>query len=417
MNYIKCLYIQQVLLYSSVIIMYLNEKLNFTASLKTSSVKTNSKGKKYAILEGELLNLEPNSNGWAIEEKDMPEIIESYKDKPVKLNHGDDMSIIGTMDDIYKTTGNVIRYLLRIDNPEAVTKLENGEWNTRNMGVSPKFDYADIKCSICNKCVTENMAANSKPLIVNGRVIDLGCGHIQGKTYDNKLAYMIPVKPYALETTVTSNPAYKQVGSGTISNIAVMAASVTKLLASNIINQTPEPQEPNIEKNNEVDSMEQKEVDAAIADRDSQIDVLKAEISQYKDKDSVAMKAELESANVAKLEAETKLTSVNDTVEKMKASIIEKDTIIQKGVQASRESELKEIISDDVLIASILSNKMTDIEFKAEIDKTKKIIELSASKIPNLNGVAPMEGSDSAKATQTQFVASKMKSLFGIEVE
>ena len=381
---------------------------------KMSSIAIQEKdGKKIAVITGELMNIKPNANNWGIEIQDSAVIARDFKDISIRTLHAEsEFSVIGTGDEATADNDGAISYKLTIYNPEAVTKLENKEWNERNMGISPQVSWSNIKCSVCGRDLLTAMDDKTKNIGVSnsGMMTHLGCGHEFGKTYDNVFAYRVVMTPGLMEATMTTRPAYKIAGSGNISNIDVMAASINDLYTLKAFKKS-------FTKIRGEKDMEN--IETMLAEKKSEIETLRAELSSMKTKSDEALVAETKLAKET-LEAEkTKVTdalkAVDDSkkevtdlkasVETMKEEATTKDVIIAKVTKQTREAELAKIISDEELVAKILSVEMTDEQFKAKIEEITAIQKLSANA-----GTGDVGGSVSPEAA----VSADYEKVFGM---
>lgn len=357
-------------------------KLGLKSSINNISL-AEEQGKEIVIVEGELMNDKPNENDWGVEKEDMPKLAGEFKGIAIKGGikaHGSDMDIVGTGNEAsVSEIGNTVNYIARVNNPDIVKKYKTGEWNTENIGISPAVMHKDVRCSICRATLIENLEAGKDyKLDAFGNLVDLGCGHSIGKTYNGKYAYMIPVEPILTEASLTSTPAYKKVGSGNVSNVVVMAAEIKHNLKK-------------ASKQNTEDEKMDEKTEALLTEKQAEIDVLKAEIKKFKDNAEQTLKAEIEEV---KKQNETLKAAAEDSVKEvaeLKKEIEDKDTLINKAVEASRKAELSKIIPDEKLVASIVSKKMTNEEFKAQIEVLTKAFEFGASSRTTQGGTTPQE--------------------------
>ena len=377
----------------------ISTELLYANSFKAVEVKE-IKGKKVAVIRGELMNCSKNGNDWGIKSTHSEVIANQVKNIAVKLNHGDDREIIGTGEFGTVNPDGSIGYELTIADPNCVAKCESGSWNERNMGVSPHLDYSDMECSVCGHTLRESLEAGTEIKRNSSGITDLGCGHIIGKD-----AYIIPVEPRLLEITMTSDPAYAPVGSGTITNMAVMTASINKLCSSFVkpieIKAEEISKKSKMEAETMAETIEKEKVDQLLAKKDAEIIELKAELKDKSDADIETLKAEVKKSSEEKKIFLAEKKTFSEEVETLKASIKEKDTFIAEVIKKQREVELQAVISDAELVAEILSKKMTEDEFTAEITKLKKVMELAAQ-TTTTGGSAPAETStekDTFKAT------------------
>jgi len=252
---------------------------------KPSSIAIQEKdGKKVAVITGELMNIKPNANNWGIEIQDSAIIARDFKDISIRTLHAEsEFSVIGTGDKASANDEGAISYTLTVYNPEAVTKLENNEWNERNMGISPQVSWSNIKCSVCGRDLLTAMDDKSKNIGVSssGMMTHLGCGHEFGKTYDNVLAYRVVMTPGLMEATLTTRPAYKIAGSGNISNIDVMAASINDLYTLRAFKSST--------KQNSITRGEKdmEDIKTMLAEKNAELETLKAELSTMKTKGQI----------------------------------------------------------------------------------------------------------------------------------
>lgn len=386
---------------------------------------TERDGKKVAVVTGELMNIKPNANNWGIEQKDSSIIASDFTDISIRTLHAEsEFSVIGTGDSASANEEGAISYELTINNPEAVTKFENKEWNARNMGISPQVSWFNIRCSICGQDLLSSLD-NKKELgrSHSGDITHFGCGHVFGKTYDNKLAYKVTMEARLVEATMTTRPAYKIVGSGNISNIDVMAASINDLCSLRTLSKS------STKINTLRGEKDMEDVKTMLAEKSSEIETLRTELSSMKTKSDEALVAEVKlgketleaektkvsDALKASEKAKKEITELKASVEKATKEAKEKDVFIAKVVKQTRETELAKLISDKELVAKILSVEMTDVQFKAKIEEVTAIKKLSAN-TDDVGGSTTPEGQTSSAEYEKYFGVSRAdheKELFG----
>ncbi len=394
---------------------------------KMSSIAIQEKdGKKVAVITGELMNIKPNANNWGIEKSNSSIIAGDFKDISIRTLHAEsEFSVIGTGDEATADSEGAIAYKLTIYNPEAVTKLDNKEWNERNMGISPQVSWSNIKCSVCGRDLLTALGDKSRNIGVSnsGMMTHLGCGHEFGKTYDDVFAYKIVMEPRLVEATMTTRPAYKPVGSGNISNIDVMAASINDLcsLQGQALKKVEQSTTLRGERNME-------DIKTMLAEKNTEIETLRKELATMKTRSDEALIAEvklgkksLEAEKIkvtdalkASEEAKKEITDLKVSTKKAEEATKEKDVFIAKVVKQTRETELAKLISDKELVAKILSVEMTDEQFKAKVEEITAIKKLSAS-AGDVGGSAPVEGTTSADYEKVfgMSQAEHEKELFG----
>jgi hypothetical protein len=314
------------------------------------------KGKpKKAILKGSLMNDEMNKNYWRAKTEELPEIAESLKGRPLKVQHShSDWEIVGT-NVSGEVVGNFIGYVADVTEPAAVTKFETGTWNAQNMGISPSLDYKSIECSVCKK----NIDIKQTPF---GAIVDHE--HIKGQKYKGEVAHYIPVGGRIRETSLTSEPAYAP-NSGSIDEVS-LSASLEKLIGG-------------YKTSGKVNDMtDEKNFESVIAQKDIQIDKLTAEIEN-----SEAKIEELKASEVDKVK---KLTEVEAELKATKEEL-------NKFVVAHREAKLGEVLENKEIIAEILKKNMTNEEFEAEL---KNIKAIQASVRVNMSGSAPADNTNNS---------------------
>lgn len=358
---------------------------SFTAEIKEEN------GKAVVFLSGTLMNDGMNSNYWQVPTEELEVIASQYAGSPVKVQHADsDWDIIGSGISA-NVAENTISYIAKITDTKAVDKFVSNTWTAQNMGVSPSVQPTSVACTICGKDLTKNAFA---------------CPHIVGETYEGKIAGIITKGNKLVESSLTSQPAYKEVGAGSIEgvNMQMMIASIQK-----------------ITKTEEKKMAEKTELEKKVAE----LETLKTELEASK-AEIVKVKADLKTAEEEVEKKKKKDEEDDDGEEDDKVKEVEKENAeLKEKLEASkkevtefkktvREAELKTIVPDEELVAEILKKDLTDEQFKAEIEMIKKVQTLSAS----TNGSAPAEnGAAGSKDVFTEeFGASKdeiVKRLMG----
>lgn len=357
---------------------------SFTAEIKEEN------GKPVVFLSGTLMNAEQNSNFWQVPAEELEVIAAQYTGSPVKIQHASsDWEIVGSGISASVVESD-ISYIAKITDTRAVDKFVTGTWTANNMGISPSVLPKKVECTICGKDLTKNAFA---------------CQHIVGESYEGKIAGVLTRGNKLAESSLTSIPAYKDVGAGSIEdvNTQTMIASIQK-----------------ITKTEEKRMAEQKELEAKVAELEAlskELEASKAEI--------VTVKAELKKAE-EEIEKKKKDEDAGDGEDDDKVKEVKKENAeLKEELEASkkevsefkstvREAELKTLVTDETLVAEILKKELTDDQFKAELEIIGKIQTLSAS----TNGSAPTENNsgDGKDVFQSEFGASKeeiVKRLMG----
>jgi len=329
------------------------------------------KGMKKVVITGTLMNDKANGNNWKIKANEVPSVAASVKGRPVKIQHSEsDWEIVGT-----NVSGvpmeSMIGYVAEITDPSAIQKFETGTWNAQNMGISPRMNFKTIECSYCGEKVKMVMT----PF---GSMIDHP--HKRGEDIKGKIVNYELCGASIMETSLTSNPAYRESGAGSIDGVTLYA-SLEKMFA-------------NVEKTDklEVDIMAENDLELIIAQKNTEIDKLMAEKNELLAKiDGVEKLVAERDAKVRELE-----TSFNATSERLNTF-----------VKAERERILKEHIKDESLIAEIMSKNMLDEEFSAQI---KLIEKIQGSTRVDVGGSVP---TDAQTTKQEDMEALVAKELFG----
>lgn len=364
---------------------YIQYGTTFKAEIKEED------GKKVVFLSGSLMNDKMNSNYWQVPMEELGAIAAQYTGSPVKVQHAvSDWEIIGSGVSA-NVVGNNISYIAKITDTRAVDKFVSGTWTAQNMGISPSVLPKVVECNICGKDLTKDAFA---------------CPHIVGETYGDKMAGIITKGNKMVESSLTSQPAYADMGAGNIEDVNALVASIQKIV-----------------KTEEKIMAEQTELEKKVAELETlskELETSKAEI--------VTVKAELkkvEEEKKKKEEEKKKKEDVDDDEDDDKVKKVEKENAelkedletakkeVAEFKNAVREAELSKLVKDETVVAEILKKEMTDDEFKAEVEIIKKVQTLSAS----ANGSAPAEnGSGSKDVFIEEFGASKdeiVKRLMG----
>ena len=357
----------------------------------TSEIKEEN-GKKVVFLSGKLMNDKMNANYWVLPAEELISIAKQYKNNPVKLQHANsDWEIVGNGIEAF-VQGSIIQYSAKITDSRAVEKFVSGTWTAENMGISPSVQPTTIECSICGK--DPNSYGED------------GCSHYIGEEYSGAIAGIITHGNKLLESSLTSRPAYEDVGAGSIDeiNIGAMVASIQK-----------------VTKMEEKHMAEKTELETKV----EELTALKAELETSKvelkaSQDEIGeMKEAVKKAEEEKIESKSKEDDdvVKAEIAKLKKDLEAAQTVIVSYKKEARTAELTEVVLDEDFVAEILAKEMSDEEFTAEIVKIKKIQELSATTVET-NGSAPVEaGKTSSKDVFVEtFGASKEEmttSIFG----
>ena len=324
-----------------------------------AEIKTDEKTKKsYISISGKLMNDRVNDNFWRVMNEDLGMLAEQFKDTPIKMQHShSDWEIVGIgVSASFDEETNSISYIAKITDSRAVDKFTTGTWTAKNMGISPAVTSSNFVCSVCNENVRE-------------------CEHVVGEKYENEIAHVIVKQPQMVESSLTSTPAYKSVGSGNVNSVSMEAlvASINEKKAEGLkMSEENTPVTPKVEVKTEtpVETKVETPVEPTVKEEPKTTE--EPVVDKTKD-----------------LEAEIK--KLNDELVATKKEL---------GTYKSevRKAELSKILKDEVLVSEILEQKMTDEEFKAEVTKISKIQKLYATKevkteVVASTGSAPIENS------------------------
>lgn len=332
----------------------INYNTTFSAEVKEQN------GRKVVELKGSLMNFNANDNNWSIGEGEKYNIITGVAQSPVKVQHSDsDWEIIGT--GIKGVAGNdFIGYVCNITDNKAVEKFESGTWNKDNMGISPCVASEKMKCSICGE-----------EFIFGGYH-----EHYIGEEYKGNICKYELIGCKLKEMSLTSNPAYKSMGSGNIQDVNSFYASLDKKYEG--INKDK------LEANNMAEEKEKKNAEKETEEAKNQAEKIKADLEESK-AENTELKKEVE-----KVKAE---------LEKIQGLYAE----IQEGV---RKHELGDVIKNEEVVAEIISKKLSDTEFAAEIKRYKTIV----AEAKNVYGSAPLDKNNSSK-TESEIYKAEVEKL------
>lgn len=309
-----------------------------------------AEGKKTAIIKGKLMDDSINKNNWHMATEDLKTVAEQIPGSAIKVQHSqDDWDIVGT--GVKGTVkGNTVFYENKITDPKAVAKFESGTWNSQNIGISPRLKFDSIICSVCGKDARVNHE------------------HVMGQKYNENVCKYGGNGAHLVEQSLTSEPAYKP-QAGTIDNVA-FSASMNKFIEY-------KKEEDSMSDTAAKDQSAKSQFDAVILNKDHEIEDLKAEVEKGKKKTK-----ELDASKI----------DLDKKYKELEAKYKESATKVDGFVAEQRKTLLEERLKDKDLIASILENKMTDKEFKAELEMIDKI---KASTKTNVGeGTLPAEGTD-----------------------
>lgn len=334
--------------------------VSYTTGFKLETLE--AEGKKTLILKGKLMDDSINKNNWGMVSEDLKNVAKQITGSAIKIQHShNDWDIVGTGIK-GEVKGNVILYEDKITDNDAISKFESGTWNAQNMGISPKIRFDNIVCSICGQDARVNHE------------------HHMGQTYKDEVCKYIGKGAHLVEQSLTSEPAYKP-QAGTIDNVA-FCASMDKF----IVNKKEEDSMNNENKD---------QLDAVILEKDNVIDELKSEIVE-KDKKI----KEFEASNV-------ELENKHKELEEKYKETSEK---LDKFVAEKRAAELEKRLTDKELIVNILGQKLTEKEFKAELEKIDKIQEQAKSNIGK--GTLPAEGTNDYATAETKIGEEMFGSVY-----
>lgn len=338
-------------------------------------------GQKIVMLSGTLLNDKINSNLWKVSIDELSSLAAQFKGHPIKLQHADsDWEIIGNGVSA-EVEGNSITYIAKITDSRALDKFLTKTWTADNMGISPSVEPTQIFCTICGE-------------EINGEE----CPHFVGNEYKGKICAIETKGNKLIESSLTSRPAYEDVGAGTINdaNLEILTASIKKITKTEekimAEEKTVKELKAEIETVKEElatanDSVEK--VTSDMVDKDAKIVELEKKVEETTPSNDGGEGGENENGGSSKQEAEIKT---------LKKSLEASQKEVSGYKKEIRTAEIKKLVSDEKLVASILDKDMTDVEFKAEIVKIEQIIKLSASTdddtTNDTGGSAPPEGGD-----------------------
>jgi len=339
--------------------------VSYGTKFEMDILEATDKSKK-VILRGKLLNDQTNENGWQVRRSDYDSLISSYIGKDVRIQHSlSDWEIVGKVVDMYAISSDIY-YEAEITDTKAKDKFLSGTWTPKNIGVSPAVTFNKLECSICSNDIRK-------------------CGHKINSTYDNKIARATPIVPVGIEMSITSNPAYGKIGAGNIEEIdigALVASIQSTCLGGNEMTEQSVTPTISVEEHAKIVA-ERDALKAEVSKLTSSMDVVTAEKKGFETKLSEAEKVskEVESLKADKKKVEDMLLATSEKYEKL--------------VTDMRVAELKTIVSDEKLIAEIMQKKLTDVEFTAEVSRTKKLKELFASQTgsASADGQKPVEKS------------------------
>lgn len=352
------------------------ENIDFFKTLDNSQVykaeivePTNSNEQKYVKIYGVLLNDSINDNYWRVRTEDLPYLTNTIPGRPVKLQHSeDDWEVLGTFTEAFVFEHNVY-ITAEIRDKRAVEKFESGTWNMDNMGLSPGLQQpkkGDVVCSVCGGDPRHD------------------CPHERGVEYDGTICYQDIINPRLKEGSLTSNPAYLSHGAGYLNNVLPIVAEFVAMVDDYIGDKKM------VEKNEKL-----------IAEKEEEINKLKAEFESFK-AEIEKEKEEAEKQNDEKEKEQAEIVEEKDT--EMKAMQDKVDSLTEENeklkseleivINKNRQKLVSELVSDEKIVASIMSEKMTEEQFSARLEEIKMIKKLGfeAAKKDNIN-VEPLDAS------------------------
>jgi len=352
---------------------------------KCQVLKAAAGSPKRVMISGTLMNTKMNSNQWRIEAKDIDQIVTDIPNTTVDVQHSrNDWDIVGKgVEGSYE--GEEIFYTNVITDPGAVEKFESGTWTSENMGISPEVSFSSLECSICGEDVRS-------------------CNHTIGAFYDGQICGVTAKGAHLERQGLTSNPAYKATGAGSI-DFVTLSASINEE-KSKILEET------------NMSSETKEDFKALLAEKDKTIETL---ISEKADLTAKVKKAEEEVASEETKEKEElveekkKLEEEKETVEEEKKKVEEEKEKVEaenralkeqldKFVTASRTVELEKRLGDKELVASILEKDMDDETFIAELEKIDKIQKAVAEKTPaQIVGSVPADNDTQTAEIKKQY--------------
>lgn len=296
-----------------------------------------AEGMKRVILKGDLMDDSINKNHWRAKINELQNIASTFIGSAIKVQHSlDDWEVVGTG----LTAGvmnNHIPYTAEITDKRAVAKFEEGSWNSKNMGISPKLGYKQLVCSIC------------------GGDAEL-CDHIRGKEYEGQLCFIDVIGAYIKEASLTSEPAYNP-SAGTIDDVTLFASIDEEKLMEGLemVKKDISGEEETEEEPEDEDQEEESESEASAKIKEQKVVV-------------ATLKKELKDTR-RELEAKEK------ELEKMKGELKATNERLSTFVMAKREEELKSRLGDDKVVAQLLedASKLSDEAFTAELAKIDAI--------------------------------------------
>jgi len=372
-------------------------QLEFTASKPKIEVIAGKDGKKKAIIMGTLMNSKYNENNWRSVSEDLQKMASKFKGNPLKMQHSDDdFNVVGQgLEAFYDTNTDDLNYKSESSNPKVIEKFENGEWTAENMGVSPKVTYEKAECSVCGKDIRE-------------------CEHLVGKKYEGEVCRVTCYGSKLREHSLTSEPAYGEVGAGNINNVLMAAIQGGKMdmkEKKEFEAKIKESEEKLASKEKELEAKTEEitQKDKVIAEKDGEIEDLNDKISELSDKppsegEETQTKSPEEEETKEKLqEAEKKVQEIEEKLEKTEARL-------QEYVKAERKAKLEDVFDKEEhkdLIASILEENLSAKNFDRKLLELKAVKQFSASN----------EGSGSLPADDNNSDKGSFESLWGSSKE
>ena len=322
-----------------------------------AEIKTDEKTKKsFVSISGKLMNDKVNDNFWRVIAEDLSMLAEQFKDTPIKMQHShSDWEIVGVgVSASFDSETNSISYIAKITDSRAVDKFMTGTWTAKNMGISPAVTSNDFVCSTCGHNVRE-------------------CEHVVGDEHENEITHVIVRNPKMIESSLTSTPAYKSVGSGNVNSVSMEAlvASINEKKAEGLkMSEENTPVTPKVEVKTEKPVETKVETPVEPTKTVEPIKTVEPVVDKTKD-----LEAEIKKLNDELVATKTELGTYKSEV---------------------RKAELSKVLKDEELVAEILKQNMTDDEFKAEVTKIEKIQKLYATKettteVVASTGSAPIE--------------------------
>lgn len=223
-----------------------------------------AEGAKRVVIKGDLMDDTVNKNHWRARAEELKNIAATFIGIPIKVQHSiSDWEIVGTGKNA-EVMSNHVPYAADITDRHAVAKFEDGTWNAKNMGISPKIGYETLICSIC------------------GGDAEV-CEHVIGQEYNGIRAYVDVIGAHLIEASLTSNAAFKP-SAGSIDDITLIASIDKDKTSGGIIMSEEETEEtPPAEGDEELEAKEKelKEVKTKLESSENELKATKERLYKF----------------------------------------------------------------------------------------------------------------------------------------